>query len=431
MVLRYLLVSLLVGVGLAGALYATSTGASGQESERAESTILVIGDGMGAAHRDAIQLATAGTEDCISMNELPYSGLADTIPADPDTIVTDSAAGAVAFASGVETRNDAIGVDLDNEPVPTILEQAKRAGKATGLVTTDSVTSATPAAFAAHVESREQNAEIARQYIEETRPDVILGGGRSYFESGSEAGSLVEDARRAGYVYATSAEELDDAVGSRVLGLFAEETMFEKGPEGEGSYDPAVSLPRMTEKAISTLSRDPDGFFLVVEEEAIDEMSHANNAELMIEAGQELDRAVEIARDYVAEEPDTLLIVGADHETGGLSVEDVDRPITKNGPAGEDGPFEIEGSTHLFELDWSTDDHTAVDVPVTATGPGAERLSGVYDNTHVYEVMRESLLSATPETSVVNTRNILVAAAALCAIFFIAFVFWQRSGKNY
>lgn len=435
--LRYLLVGLLGGIGLASVLYFVSIDAAGQGPEKAKSTILIIGDGMGAAHRDAVQLATVGSDDRISMNKLPYAGMSDTTPEDPNTIVTDSAAGGVAFASGVKTRNGAVGVGPENTPVPTILEEAKRAGKATGLVTTDSVTSATPAVFAAHVENRDQDEEIARQYVEETQPDVILGGGRSYFyqdeepgdENGSETGGLVEDAQLRGYAYTTDAEELDRTGKDKILGLFAEDKMFEEGPEGEGSYDPAVSLPRMTEKAIATLSRDPEGFFLVVEEEAIDEMSHENNSELMIEAGQELDKAVEIAQNYVREEPDTLLIVGADHETGGLTVEDVDRPITENEPSGEDGPFEIEGSTHLFELDWSTSSHTAVDVPITATGPGAERLSGVYDNTHVYEVMKESLLSASVG-STLNARNILLTAVMLCLIAFAILISWRLMRKK-
>lgn len=382
-----------VGLCLACALLVVScqTGADGDGSGNAKNVILIIGDGMGVAQRDAVQLATVGLDGRLAMDELSYSGMSDTKPSDPRTIITDSAAGGSGLASGVKTYNGAIGVDEGKNSVPTILEQAKLAGKATGLVTTDSVTGATPASFAAHVEERDEEAEIARQYVQETRPGVILGGGGSYFEQDDETGDLIQQARRQGYAYVTDAEELESAQGDKILGLFAAESMFREGPEGEGRYDPAVPLPTMTEKAISTLSRDRDGFFLLVEEEAIDGMSHSNNSELMIEAGQELDGAVRVARDYAEEEPDTLLIVAADHETGGLSVEDVDRAWDREGSQGGDGPFEIENSERMFKLDWTTNGHTGTDVPITAAGPGAENLSGVYANTHVYDVMAESL----------------------------------------
>ena len=421
---------LLAGLCLVSALsimVTHDTGVAKDSPERAKNVVLFIGDGMGIAHRDAIQLATVGLDRRLAMDDLPYSGMSDTKPGDQRTIVTDSAAGGVALASGVKTYNGAIGVDEQTNLVPTVLEQARRAGKATGLVTTDSVTGATPAAFAAHVEDRNQKAEIARQYIEETRPNVILGGGRSYFHqnneedaSGSIPGNLLKQAQQEGYAYVTNAEELESAGEDKILGLFADKRMFEEGPEGDASYDPAVSLSRMTDKAIATLSRDPDGFFLMVEEEAIDEMSHSNNSELMIAAGQELDKAVQIARNYAKEEPGTLLIVGADHETGGLTVEDVDRPGPQSGSSGEDGPFKIEGSERLFELDWTTNNHTAVDVPITAVGPGAAHLSGMYDNTHVYEVMVESLIfeeaSAAPNLGIrimLSTGAVLLVIAAL------------------
>ena len=427
--------ALLAGLCIAGTLFVMtihSTSVAQDSSQRAKNVILVIGDGMGAAHRDAVQLATVGLNRRLAMDELPYSGMSDTKPGDPATIITDSAAGATAFASGVKTYNGAIGVNTEKDPVPTLLEQAKWAGKATGLVTTDSVTSATPAAFAAHVDNRDKEAEIARQYVEETRPDVILGGGRAYFvpNDGSEAdttGGLANKAQQEGYAYVTDAKELEAAREEKILGLFADESMFEEGPEGSGSYNPAVPLSQMTEEAIDTLSRDPDGFFLMVEEEAIDEMSHSNNSELMIKAGRELDKVVETTRDYAKGEPDTLLIVGADHETGGLTVEEMDRPEEQNEPSGEDGPYEIEGSELMFELDWTSYNHTAVDVPITAVGPGAERLSGVYDNTHVYEVMAESLISGEASANpILNARTTLLMGAVLLVIVALTIAVLRR-----
>lgn len=379
----------------------------------AKSAILFVGDGMGAAHRSAIRLSTVGMDGNLEMDKLPHSGFSSTDPAASGTPVTDSAAGGTAIASGVKTRNGAVGVDAQGERVTTLLEQAKKAGKSTGLVTTSQVTDATPAAFAAHVENRSDQGEIARQYLEETKPDVILGGGEDYWypegDPGVHPGSapkdpkaegqdrnvnLVEKAEKQGYDYVTDAEDLNSANGPKVLGLFANEQMFLSGPEGEDAeYDPTVPLPIMTRKAIEVLSENEKGFFLVVEEEAIDEMSHVNNAELTLKSGKQLDKSVKVARDYLENNPDTLMIVAADHETGGMSVEALDRSSGENplGP-GEDGPFQIAGSDLRFGIDWTTDDHTATDIPVTAEGPGADKVEGVYENTHLHEVIQKSLL---------------------------------------
>lgn len=379
--------------------------------------MLFIGDGMGQAQRDAVRLASVGLEGDLAMNSLPYSGSMSTSPADPQRTVTDSAAGATAIASGVKTYNGAVGVGPDRARIGTLLEEARDAGKATGLVTTDRITGATPAAFAAHVPDRGDQREIARQYVEESRPDVILGGGENQWYPAGEEGAfpnepsedgendgggtqddLVEKARQSGYRYVSNGGDLEAAEGPRILGLFANETMFRQNPEGEGdAYDPAIPLEQMTRKALDTLSEDPEGFFLMVEEEAIDEMAHNNNTPLMIEAGRQLDRAVTVAKDFAERSPDTLVIIAADHECGGLTIEDADEGDSPDesgdGTSREDEPVRVTGSDRVFVADWTTTQHTGANVPVTATGPGAERLAGVYENTHLYEVMAGALLS--------------------------------------
>ena len=136
---------------------------------RARNVIFIQGDGMGIAHRELIRLATVGQDDDLAMNKMDYAGLVQTDSADPDEAVTDSAAAATAYSTGVRTFNGAIGVDLEGNPVPTLLERARDAGKATGLVTTSQVTDATPAAFGAHIEDRALQSEIARQYLESSQ----------------------------------------------------------------------------------------------------------------------------------------------------------------------------------------------------------------------------------------------------------------------
>ncbi len=416
--------TLAVGVGLATltVVVGGSGVASAQESATAQNVILFIGDGLGTAQRNSIQLATVGPYERLVMDSLPYEGMVGTNSVDPETFVTDSAASATAMASGVKTYNGAVGIDADDNVVPTVLEQAKAAGKSTGVVTTSQVTDASAAAFGSHVEDRDEQTEIARQYIEESQPDVILGGGEDYWypegepgafpdnppedeeeQSQSDQGNLVAQAQQTGYEYVTDAAGLQAATGPRILGLFANQEMFQQNPEGEGDiYEPVVSLPRMTQKALDTLSGNEAGFFLVVEEEAIDEMGSANNSELTIKAGQQMDESVAIAKDYADANGDTLVITVGDHEVGGLTVEETDseeEPDESGGNEGdetadvstEDGPFDAANSDYQFVMDWTTTGHTGSDVPLTATGPGAELLTGNYENTYIYEVMADSL----------------------------------------
>src|SRR5918997_3780279 len=274
-----------VGLALAGAGEAQEAGSGGS----AKNVIIFVGDGMGTSHRDLIRYATVGTEGQLAMDDMPYAGRSQTSPLDPEYFVTDSAAGGTAIASGVKTFNGAVGIDADKNPVPTVLERAESAGKSTGLVTNSQVTDATPASFGAHVENRDLQSEIARQYLEESRPEVILGGGEDFWcpegdpgahpdepeedpeeKSAGTEGDLVGRAQDLGYEYVTDAAELGAATGPRLLGLFANEEMFQQAPEGDDAvYDPQVALSAMTDKAIETLSQDPDGFFLMVEEEGI------------------------------------------------------------------------------------------------------------------------------------------------------------------
>ena len=163
---------------LIAALALTGTGeAQGVQpaGERAKNVIIFIGDGMGTSQRDLIRYATVGTEGQLAMDSMPYAGRSETSPLDPEAFVTDSAAGGTAIATGVKTFNGAVGIDVDENPVPTVLERARDAGKATGLVSNSQITDATPASFGAHIANRDKQSEIARQYIEESKPDVILG----------------------------------------------------------------------------------------------------------------------------------------------------------------------------------------------------------------------------------------------------------------
>ncbi|MEU4692355.1 alkaline phosphatase [Actinoplanes sp. NPDC023714] len=390
----------------------TDAGAEQQGRSRGgtvRNVIFVNGDGMAAAHREAARLFYAGLQGRLTMDKLPVSGQLTTSPDDPETPITDSAAGASAWATGVATYNGAISVDTDGNPLPTLGAEAKRAGKATGLVTTAQVTDASPAAFYSNAVDRAAQDDIARQYLEVSKPDVILGGGEDWWlpagtpgaypdqpaedpseGSRSTKGNLIEKAKTAGYQYVSTPSQLKAARNGKILGLFANQEMFQQRAEGAGDiYDPVVSLSTMTRKALDVLSAaDRDGFFLLVEEEAVDEFAHNNNARRTLQSMGELDKAVAVARSYAANHPDTLLVVTGDHETGGLAVEATD-PDDES--VDEDGPFPVKGTNLTFHIDWTTEAHTGQNVPVTAYGPQSTRFTGQHPNTYVHEVLQPLL----------------------------------------
>jgi alkaline phosphatase len=380
---------------------------------------------MGQAHRFAAQLLAAGRNGRLAMDRLPYFGLMGTTSLDATSFVTDSAAAATALATGVKTLNGSVSIDANGRERTTILELAKASGRSVGLVSTCQITDATPAAFAAHVPHRANHSEVARQYIERSRVDLILGGGAAHWYPygaplpgsfrvgmpslgiGSDA-DLVAVARKLGYEFVTDAAALAASLQRRrqepagpLLGLFAPQEFFVQTEEGFGAiYDPPVALADLTAAAIDILSQNPNGFFLMVEESAIDRMAHRNNAPLTLKGVLELDRAAQVALAFAARAPDTLIIVTADHECGGLAVagsEDQPYPYEPGGGlldtmlAGEDGPFPVAGEDYGFVVGWATTGHTAAPVPITSSGPGAEQLTGELENTDLFAVMTAAM----------------------------------------
>ena len=349
--------------------------------------ILFIGDGMGAVHRTAAQWVQVGLAGKLEMDDLPVNGWSRTASA--DNAVTDSAAGATALATGVRTNNGWLAIGPEHSALTTILEYARVEGKSAGLVTTVQVWHATPAAFAAHVEDRNLMDEIAGQMFDEG-VEVMLGGGENQFLPNSVAGcfgngtrgdtrNLLAEAVAAGYTHVCTAPELeaiDASATSRLVGLFADEEMGRP-------YSPGLAT--MTQRAIDVLSRDPQGFFLMVEGGRIDKAAHANNGAEAIADTLGLDEAVAVGKAFAASAGNTLVIVTADHETGGMALVPGSACATPNGPFNilDDGQFCVT---------WTTTGHTSADVPVTASGPFAYMLSGSYDNTHIFDAMDRALI---------------------------------------
>jgi alkaline phosphatase len=351
--------------------------------------ILFIGDGMGESQLAAGRWQAVGPDGQLTIDSLPVHGSARTQSVDGET--TDSAAAATALGTGVKTHNGMLGQGPDGSDLTTILELAKARGLSTGLVTTTQITNATPAAFAVSVFNRELTAEVAKQLLE-TAPEVLLGGGEDDFLPVGETGCYPEKGKRLldrrnllteavehGYTYVCTADELQSIPPDtgQLLGLFADEGMTRP-------FSP--SLPEMTRTALEVLSQDPDGFFLMVEAGQIDWAAHDNDAEHVITDVLELDQAVSLARDFAAQRGNLLLIVTADHETGGMLL-DLN--------SGEDGPFSMPDG-RKFYVQWAGTSHTDANVPVAAEGPCSSNLDGVYENTHIHDVMQQALDGSCP-----------------------------------
>ncbi len=359
----------------------------------ARGIILFIGDGMGEAHRTAARWAGYGLDGILAMDSLRYEGVSRTAPYG-GTGVTDSAAAGTALATGVKTVNGYVGMNPQRESVPNILELAKQQGYAVGLVTTTQLGHATPASFAAHVPDRNQYTIIVKQMLN-LGVDVLLAGGEDDLLPADTAGcypgkghrtdgvNLVEQAQSAGYITMCGPEEFSQQVaapGLRYLGMFGDDGMLRP-------HTP--SLADMTAFALTVLSADPEGFFLMVEGGQIDWAAHDNDAENVILDTLAFDAAVANGLAYAETAQDVLIIVTADHETGGMVVS-----MEDSGKVGQDGPFTMLNGTPFY-VTWGTGSHTGADVPTSAQGICADRLSGSYDNTYIFDVMRQALQGCT------------------------------------
>lgn len=375
--------SVRVVVSLAG-LLAAATPAAAATPPRAKYVIVMVGDGMGFSFVTAARLAKGGVDGPpLALETLDHFGYQRTYSS--DGVIADSAATASAWACGAKFQNGALCHYADGRPAPpSLLDLARASGRAVGLVATSTITHATPAAFGASVPNRACEAEIARQFLVESKVDLLLGGGLARFRSaakdscGGGGADYVELAKREGYTVVTTAAELRTAVGSgKLLGLFADEGMTRVQARTPDSTEP--TLAEMTAAALARLAADHEGFFLVVEGSQIDWGGHDNDLGYAVSELLAFDEAVRVAQGWIAARPqraaEALLVVLADHETGGLSlIGPVQRP-TASAP--------VRVRPH-----WATTGHTAADAPIWSSGPGSAELGGLVDNTKVYEVVR-------------------------------------------
>jgi alkaline phosphatase len=279
--------------------------------------ILLIGDGMGRGQIESASYFKTGTPDSLALFTLPIRG---RITTSSPSGITDSAASATAMASGHFTLNGRVGLDLDGQPVQNLVELAKSYGLATGIVTTTRVAHATPASFTAHVNSRGQYEDIAEQ-IAALRPDVVLGGGRNQFEARGDDQNLSDGMQADGYQVVHSATELRAARNNPtgpLLGLFAASDLPYVVDRGEDDDTPTLS--EMTLAALEQLDPDPQGFFLMVEGGRIDHAGHGNRIDASVGETLAFDDTVAAVMNWAGSREDVTILVTADHETGGLQV---------------------------------------------------------------------------------------------------------------
>lgn len=418
-------------------------------ADRPTNVILLIPDGYGPASgtmaRDFLRWRDGTSR--LALDSL-LVGAVRTFAA--DSRITDSAAGATAYAAGVKTYNGAIAVDTSRQPVATLLEAAEQRGMATGLVATSRITHATPAAFSAHVVDRGMENAIAAQQLNKDI-EVILGGGRRHFLPTEQGGrrddgrNLTTEAIQQGYTYVTDRTQLDAVTAPPVLGLFSASHM---DYEIDRAPDKQPSLAEMTAKAIDLLDDDEDGFFLMVEASRIDHAGHNNDAAAHLHDILAYNEAVTVALRAAHAMDNTLVVAVSDHETGGMSLgidgvyawnpEALGRVQASHGTILREArtTTTIEGEslpvirpevirqrtgiddltdedlarlrTHVDDpralnviladlvsrhtrVGWTTSGHTAIDINLYAYGPGADRFAGNHDNTFVGRTLADLL----------------------------------------
>jgi alkaline phosphatase len=404
--------------------------------------VLAIGDGMGVTQVTFTRNLLYEPGQRLSFESLPVTALMSTFSG--SNPVTDSAAAATALAAGIKTDNSFVGWDLERREVTTIADLAQQAGWRVGYVTTSRITHATPAGFFAHA-VRWDEATIALQLLEHA-PDVALGGGLGFFLPASEAGqrrddrNLVEEARAAGYTVWQRGADLSQVPDGKLLGLFAHDHLSYVLDDAQ--YPPErrdPTLEAMTRLALRMLSRDDRPFFLMIEGARIDHAAHSFDAAGVAHETRAFDQAVAAVMEFQRAHPGVLLLVTADHATGGMDINDysdwsevllqqatVDELAAqvRNAGAGADmvaaatghpditeaeldvvrqEPNSYEASRHLGRIlarrqgvtwmpqvnELDTKGHTGEDVPLYAGGPGAERFQGVLDNADVPKILVE------------------------------------------
>lgn len=328
----------------------------------AKNVILMIGDGMGLTQMSSIYFRDVPK---VHFEEMTHIGLIKTWSADAK--ITDSAASATAYAAGIKTYNGAIGVDADTVRVPSIVERISPNGVTTALLATSSITHATPAAFYAHAASRNMHESIATQLLR-SDIDFFAGGGLQYFTAREDGRDLFSQLDKHGFEADSTALLPEEALdNTRKYGFLLEADGLMSILEGRGDF-----LPDATSLALAYLQKKGQPFFMMVEGSQIDWGGHDNAPEYLMTEVEDFNKTLGRVLDFARADGNTLVVVTADHETGGFALSSGDDYNSLNGT-------------------FSTGGHTATLIPVYAFGPGAEAFTGIYQNTAIYDKILEAI----------------------------------------
>nr|WP_315146423.1 alkaline phosphatase [uncultured Flavobacterium sp.] len=343
-----------------GPFYEVQKYPQAKQNKKPKNIVLMIGDGMGLAQVYSGMTANGGH---LNLDNFKNIGFSKTYSS--DKYVTDSAAGATALASGVKTYNGAIGVDPEKKPTVNILEMAEKKGIKTGLVSTSSITHATPAGFIAHVDSRKSFDDIALDFLN-NNIDVFIGGGLNNFEKRKDGKNLSQELKAKGFQICYSIAEIQNIKSGKLAGLTAPDHNKPMPERGE-------MLVPATQAALKLLSQNRKGFFLMVEGSQIDFKAHKNDTPGVILEILDFDKAIGAALEFAASNKETLIIVTADHETGGMTLQDGDYKTGK------------------VMAKYTTGGHTGIAVPIFAFGPGSEEFRGFMENTDIAKKIMQLL----------------------------------------
>ena len=352
----YLFFSLILLVGCAPKAEQTASSAP----RKPKNIIYMIGDGMGLNQVYAAMTANGGT---LNIERCTHTGIAKTYSA--NSYITDSAAGGTALATGSKTNNGMIGMNADSIAVKSILESAEESDMATGLIATVRITHATPASFYAHQINRGMYEEIAAEMLT-SGVDFFVGGGRNNFENRKDSLNYSDSLRNANYNIVYSIDSVEAPVLLPFGALCADVDMPQAHERGN-------FLPQAVDLAIKSLDARGNGFFLMVEGSQIDYQGHGNNTQGVVNEMLDFDRAIKVALDFAERNGETLVVITADHETGGMTI--------------------INGSysDKTIEAQFNTGGHTGTMVPIYSFGPQADKFTGIMENTKIPLLIKEAL----------------------------------------
>ena len=334
-------------------------------SSSPKNVIFLISDGAGLSQ---ISSAYYFKDSSVHYSRFKHIGLIQTHSSDSD--ITDSAASGTAFATGKKTYNGAIGVLDDITRVENLVEIASAKGVKSGIVSTSSITHATPASFYAHVVSRNQENEIAKQ-LSESDVDFFAGGGIDFFIQGAERQNLFDILGSKGFTLNTKELDAFKTIKNKnkLAYLLADKSM-PKMLDGRGDF-----LKNATLLGIEFLNQNDQPFFMMSEGSQVDWGGHANDAEYLISELIDFDETIGAVLDFAEKDGETLVIVTSDHETGGF---------TLSGKKYTDANGNIHNDYRTIDPSFSTGGHSATLIPVFAYGPGSEEFKGIYDNTDIF-----------------------------------------------